>query len=474
MFWTSSGAGARVVLQIVVLAVLARLLMPEDFGVIGAAMVVTAFWDILSQLGLGLALVQRPDLKEEHIRTGFTLSVAVGVLLAASIWLLAPTIAAFFRMEQLAAVLTILALRLPMQGVSAVAEALLQRFLRFRQLAAIEVLSYVAYSVVSVTLAIWGLGVWALVGGQLAFTALGTICFLIIQPHSKSLQLRPQAVKDLAFFSGGITIVRVLDWLALQGDKLVAGRWLGAEALGLYGRAYFLTVTPSSELGKIVERVLFPTMSSVQNERLRLTTAYLRGVGLMALLILPLSAALCVLAPEIVDIVLGADWEAAVIPFQILALGMFFRAGYKMADTLARSKGAVYALAWRHAVYAGLVVAGAWFAHPFGIEGIALAVVTALVVHFLLMTQLSLRITDTSWSEICLAHIPAVSLTGVTVVVVLTVATIGRTYQLPSIAVAGLAVLAATLCALVLSRLTPTWILGRDGAWLLEALWRLR
>jgi O-antigen/teichoic acid export membrane protein len=335
-------------------------------------------------------------------------------------------------------------------------------------------LSYVANGVVSIVLAIAGFGVWALVGGQVAYTASRSICVLIIQPHSKRLQLKAQAFKDLAFFGGGITIVRVFDWCALQGDKMVVGRWLGAEALGLYGRAHYLTVTPSAELGKIAERVLFPAMASVQNEGLRLKTAFLRGSGLMALLIVPLTTALWILGPEMVYIVLGPDWSAAVGPFRILALGMFFRAGYKIADTLARSKGAVYELAWRHAVYAAVVVTGAWVAHPFGLEAVALAIVLSLAIHFLLMTHLSLRVTQTTWVEFAGVHAPAAMLAAITSVIVFAVATVARHYGMPAIGVSLSALAVAFLCALVFSRLMPSRVLGRDGAWLLEAISRGR
>jgi O-antigen/teichoic acid export membrane protein len=469
-----SGAGVRVVLQFVVLAVLARLLMPEEFGLIGAAMVVMAFSDILSQIGIGLALVQRAELKEDHLRTGFTCSVAFGGLSAMLIWLLSPTIAHFFRMEGLAAIISVLVLRLPMQGFSAVAEALLQRHLQFRRLAAIDVFSFLGYSVVGIALATLGFGVWALVGGHLAFAASRTICLVIVQPHRKALQLKAQAVKDLAYFSGGITVARTAEWLAVQGGNLVVGRWLGAEALGLYGRAYQLTVTPSSEAGKIVEKVLFPAMASVQSEPQRLAEGYRRGAGLMGLLIVPLSVALFVLGPEIIYVLLGPDWSAAVAPFRILAVGMFFRAGYKLADTLARSKGALYEVAWRYGVYAALVVAGAWMAHPFGIEGVAFAIAIALTAHFFLMTQLSLRITNTSWSEFYLTHVPAAVLAAITFVLVLSIAIIARHYNLPAIVTILTAGAVTLSCMLILIRLIPSRILGRHGAWLLEALSGLR
>ena len=142
MAWTAFGSGAMAVLKILVLVLLTRLLSPADFGVVGAALIIITFSLTFSQLGLGPALVQRPVLEPGHISTAFFASTAFGFLVAAVVWLIAPLLAAFFRMEQLTLVVRWLAVVFPILGLTTVAENLIQRDLRFRLLANTDVIAY--------------------------------------------------------------------------------------------------------------------------------------------------------------------------------------------------------------------------------------------------------------------------------------------------------------------------------------------
>ncbi|HEY4673724.1 MAG TPA: lipopolysaccharide biosynthesis protein, partial [Nitrososphaerales archaeon] len=287
-FWTSTGTGIQVLLQVAVLAVLARLLTPSDFGLVAAASVVVSFSEIFSWFGMAPVVVQRPTLEARHVRTGFTLSLLFGVLLAGLIWLLAPAIASSLRMNELTPVLRVMVLVFPFHGASTISGCLLLRELRFRCLVKISVVSYaLGYGVVGVSLAFMNFGVWALVGGSLARSVLGCIILLLVQPHQKKPQIDRDALKELMYFGGGFTIYRIFNYFALEGDNLVVGRWLGTGALGLYGRAYQLMAMPAGLYGQVVDSVLFPVIAKMQNETERLATAYRRGVALTALLVLP-------------------------------------------------------------------------------------------------------------------------------------------------------------------------------------------
>jgi O-antigen/teichoic acid export membrane protein len=467
--WTFSGTAGQSVLQVLVLVALARLLLPEDFGLVGAALVVVAFSEIFYQLGVGPAIVQRPLLEEAHVRAGFALSLGFGVALCGLIWVLAPAIAGFFRMEGLTPILRVLAFVFPLQSVSVVAESLVQRELRFRDLAVVGVLSYlIGYGIFGIAAAALGFGVWALVGARLVQAALRSACLIVLRPHAASLRFPLGALRDLVVFGGGITLTQIFNYLATQGDNLVVGRWLGAEALGLYGRAYQLMVVPANGFGQVVDRVLFPTLARIQDEPERLRTAYRRGIGLTALAVLPAGASACILAPEIVHVLLGARWTGVIVPLQILAAGMFFRTGYKMASTLARSKGAVYEAAWREGVYAILVLLGAWAAHPFGIAGVASAVVLAVTIQFILLAHLGLRLTGMTWSEFIAAHVPGVTLGVVVGGVVLGMAEFTREWGWPALGILLVAVLGALATAYAFFALLPASIVGKDSLWFIR------
>src|SRR5437016_2831326 len=321
LVWIGGGKVVYAGLRLLVLAILARLLSPADFGIVGAALVVVGFSAIFSQLGLAPAIVQRPVLERRHLEAAFSASVLFGLLLGVLLWVSAPFAARFFHIAGVEPVLRVLAWMFPLDGLSAIAESQVQRELRFRWLATMEVLTFVlGYGVVGVVLALLGAG---------------------------------------------------------------------------------------------VDRVLFPAMASIQTDTRRLAEAYRRGVGLMALIMLPASLVLFIVAPELILAMLGPHWTAVVTPFQILALGMFLRTSYRISDVTARATAAVYHRAWRQLVYALCVLTGAWFGNTWGIAGVAAGVVGALAVNFFLMADLGLRLTRQTWRSFWDAHAPALALAAV-------------------------------------------------------------
>jgi O-antigen/teichoic acid export membrane protein len=464
MAWVAWGSGATGVLKVVVLVLLTRLLSPADFGVIGAALVVITLSLNFSQLGLGPALVQRPVLEPRHITTAFIASIGFGFLVAAIVWLTAPMIAQFFRMDHLTPVVRALSLIFPMVGVATVPDSLLQRELRFRFLTNRDVLAYgVGYGVVGVVLALLGWGVWSLVMAQLTQVALRTGILLGAEPPK--LTCRPSWVsfQELMRYGMGQSASRVGVILANQADNLVVGRWLGAVPLGLYSRAFQLVSVPTGLLGDVLDKVLFPTMSRVQNDPRRLGSAYLQGTAFLTLVTLPVGVVAAVLAPELISVAFGTRWLGLVPPFQVLALGMMFRTCYRMSDSLSRATGKVYRRAWRHGLYAGMVFLGAVIGQQWGITGVAIGVLVALFLSYLMMAQLSLEILQVSWSRFAEIQLPALRMT-----LVVGAATLATTWGIrhlglhPIVGLVG-GCLAATATAVFAAWLAPTFALGEHG-----------
>ncbi len=471
MLWMAWGKGATAVTQVLVLAVLARLLSPADFGVVSAALLVIAFSGIFSRLGLGPALVQRPHLEPRHLETAAAVSILFGILIGIALWAAAPLVAGFFRMPQVGPVLRVLAWIFPLKGISVLAESMVLKELRFRWLANLDVLTFVlGYGLVGIICAANGLGVWALVAGHIAQSVLSTAALLVISPLPRRLRLERRAFSELIYFGGGFTAAKIANHIALDADNLVVGRWLGPAALGIYGRAYQLMAMPAKLFGNALDDVLFPIMARIQDEVQRLATAYRRGIALIALVMLPASAVLFILAPELIQVVLGGGWAEVVAPFQVLAAGMLMRTSYKMSDSIARSTGAVYRRAWRQFVYAALVVAGAWIGQHWGVRGVAVGVLLALAANFLLMAQLSLSLARMSWRSFGAAHLPAALLAASAGGVAWVVATPLRDQGAPPLAVLSCAGVAALAAVVLLAWRYPRLFLGRDGRWFLELL----
>ena len=432
MVWVATGTGATGLLRLLVLVLLTRLLSPADFGVVGAALIVIVFSLTFSQLGLGPALVQRPRIEPAHLSTAFVASTLFGLLAAGVAWLLAPYLAEFFRMPQLTQVVRVLAVLFPITGLATVAENLLQRELRFRLLAHADVIAYsIGYGLVGVSLALLGWGVWALVTAHLTH---GTLRAAILLWHKRP-QLHPRPswapFADLMHYGAGQSLGRIGVFLANQSDNLIVGRFLGAASLGIYSRAYQLMAVPTALLGDVLDRVLFPTMSRVQDEPRRLASAYLQATAFVALLTLPTGIVAAVLAPELVLVAFGSKWQALVPPFQVLSVGMMFRTSYRMSDSLSRATGNVYRRAWRQGLYAALVVLGAWLGQFYGVTGVATGVLVALFINFLVMAQLGLSVGQISWLRFLQVQLPAFRLTGLVTLVALAGTSLARHLGFP-------------------------------------------
>jgi O-antigen/teichoic acid export membrane protein len=471
MLWMSWAKMVRGILQVGVLAVLARLVSPAEFGVVNAALVVVEFSTIFTHIGLGKALIQHPAPRPQHIATALWSSVVLGILLGAIVWAAAPMLAGFFRIPLLVPVLRLLAWSFPLKGVAAASEAVLFREFRFRWLATRELVSYaIGYGMVGVVLAWLGFGVWALVSAHFAQTIVNTVLLLAAAPMPLRVAPERAAFKELAYFGGGFTLARMANYAADQADTVVVGRALGAAALGLYGRAAQLVAVPAALFGDVLDNVLFPTLARLQQDATRLAKAYRCGVSVIALVMLPSSVTLLVLAPELVDILLGPRWSGAVVPFRLFSIGLMLRASSRMSDALARATGAVYRRAWRQWIFAGLVIAGASAGQRWGIAGAALGVVFATAANFCLMSQLSLRLSKLSWRSFAAAHAPAVALSVACGMTVLATKLLMLQLAAPSVIRVIASLVAAALTVVALTRTHPRVFLGNDGLWMWDQL----
>lgn len=409
--WQYVLTGTTAVLQVVVIAILSRLITKEDFGLLGMMLVFSGFAQLFSQFGVGHAIIQRDELNEIHIRVGFTLSVTLGIVIMAVFWLLAPAVATFYREPQITGIMRAISVLFIFEGLATVAQSLMRRELKFRELAFASLVPYVVGHVgVSVTMAIAGFGVWALVGGLLAQTALRAGFMFWVQPHPKRPLLRLDEARGLLRYGGGVTLGSLFNYGASQGDYLIVGRLMGAGALGVYTRAYQLMAMPATNLAVGLQAVIFPGMSQMKAEPLQLRRLYFTAVTAVAFLCFPFIAVFIVLAREIVLVLLGPEWLEAIVPLQILALGTLFRTTYKIDHSLANALGYVYQRSVREGIYFAAVVVGAltgvilW-----GLSGVALGVLVALFLNYVMAISMSLRLLNSSWREFFWTQLPGVA-----------------------------------------------------------------
>jgi O-antigen/teichoic acid export membrane protein len=466
MLWTFTGTGVQALVQLLSIMALGRLLTPAEFGYMGAAAVIIGCSQIVSQIGVGPAIIQRRELEPVHVRVAVTLSFTLGLLLGALVYLGAPLIAGFYRIPELEPVLRAVAFLFPMDGLNTVAKSLLTRNLRFRLFVALDVGSFiVGYAGVAVVLAWLGYGVWALVIARLAQEAMRTVAMYFATRHSLRPSVNLQAGRDLLGFGFGHSMAQIGSLVAQEGDNIVVGRWLGAAALGIYGRAYTLMVMPANLFGRIVNRVLFPVMAMVQGERDRLANAYERSLAIVALVSLPMSAFLWVVAPEFIPVLLGPKWGAVVLPFRLFSLSLLFRMSSKISDACTKAAGAVYSRALLQWGFAALVILGAFIGQHWGVGGVAVAVSLAMAANWLTMAELGRRVTGLTWARFAQAQMPGVLLAALIGGVALVAAKAGRASDIGPLRTLIAAGLAAGVATFIVLRLEARLFLGQHGTW---------
>ena len=454
--WMAVGLASQIVFQLITLGVLARLISPREFGVVGAALIAVGATQLLAESGLGPAIIQLRELRPDHVRVGFTLSVLLGIACFTGLFFSAGAIERFFPdIDGLAPVLRLVALVFVVRNLT-LGDFLLLRGLRFRVLAGIEVMSYViGYGLVAIILAFNGYGVWAIAWGQVGQAIVRTVSLWIVRPHDVRPQIAWRPLRELLTYGGGHTLAKAANWMAREGDNFVVGRFLGASALGLYTRAYQLMAMPANLFGKAADDVLFPSMAAVQDDVGRLSRAYLRSVTTIALLTLPVSAVAASLSREAILVLLGPDWLALKPAFDVMVFGILFRTSYKLSDSLVRALGAVYRRAWRQGVYAAVVIGGATIGQHWGIVGVSWAVLIAITVNFLLMAHLSLHLLRIPWRNFVLAHSPGLLVGIVMTGIAWPLGVVARSNGLPAAMVLVLGALAAAAGGVLLVRVAP-------------------
>ena len=333
--WTAGAQIGRQVVQTGLSIVVARLLVPADFGQMSQVLVLTGLANLLADFGLGAALVQRRDLSERHRSSVFWLQAMLGVIVAAIVAGSAPLIARFYDDPDLVAVTLAISPYFFLSSLCTVQRALLMRAMRFRANAAIELSALGLGGVVCVIAAQLDAGVMSIVLQQLTFVAV-TVAGLWTAAHWRPKMLFDRAaIRDLLPFSRNLLGFNVINYAIRNGDNLLVGRLMGATALGLYTRGYSILLYPSRQITAVVGKVMFASLSRVNDDVERLRRGYLRAVSVIALLTFPLMAGVALVADDLVPVLLGSKWNGAIDIIRIFAL-------LGITESIASSVGWIY------------------------------------------------------------------------------------------------------------------------------------
>lgn len=339
VIWSFVSNGGRQISQFVFTAILARLLSPDDFGLLGMMTVFTQFAIIFCQLGLVPALIQKQDVEERHLSTAFWVNVLFGVVLTVIFILGAPLIAAFYDQPALIPLLRVISASFVISSLGMVQHAILMKDMDFKRVAGRDIAATVLGGIVGILMALNGGGVWSLVGQFLTVTLFNTLLFWYFSPWRPSLRFDMRALKEMMHFSLNTTGFQISNYIARNIDYLLIGKFLGPQALGWYTLAYKLMLIPLRNISHSIAQVAFPAFAQIQKDLQRVRTNYLKMIKAVSLVTFPMMLGLFAVAPEFILTVYGDQWVPVIRLIQVLCFCGLVQSVGTTVGTLYQSQG---------------------------------------------------------------------------------------------------------------------------------------
>jgi O-antigen/teichoic acid export membrane protein len=379
---TLTSQGAQFFLRISSTAILARLIAPMDYGLIGMVTIVIGFAEMFKDAGLSIATIQKEKITHEQISTLFWLNQLISVVLGLCVMAGSPLLAWFYAKPEITAITAVLSVSFIISGLTIQHQALLRRHMCFGVMACIQIVSQVITLTMTIILAYQGYGYWALVGGAIAQTISSTLLTFCFCPWIPSRMQKGTGVRDMLKFGGHLTGFDFVNYFSRNADNFLIGKYIGADALGLYSRAYNLFMMPITQIRGPLTNVALPFLSSLRSQPERYVKYFQRLIEIIGLLTVPVTMYCMLEAEFLIRILLGSNWLGAVPVFRILAI-----AG--MTQSLTSTQGLVLVTCgysdryfYWGLLYAIFCVASFLIGLPFGIIGVASAYV---IVNYMIL-----------------------------------------------------------------------------------------
>lgn len=300
--------------------ILAHLLLPSQFGLAAMALAFTGLTTVFTDLALGAALVQRPQITERDRSTVFWTTIGCGATISGIGVAVSPFVADFFGRPAVAPLVAATSMSALLYSAAVTQISLLTRKLDFRSLELREISSTLVGGAGAVALAFAGAGAWAIVGQNLIVGGVSMILVWRLSSWRPRLVYSGESLRTLGSFGVKTFFSRLLSYANVNGDNLLIGRYLGSAPLGVYAIAYNVMFLPVSRISDPVQQVMFPAFARLQDDHEKLGRTWIRGARLLATLNVSIFLGLAVVAPDFVPVVLGTRWHAAVPVLQLLSL----------------------------------------------------------------------------------------------------------------------------------------------------------
>ena len=365
--------GTSLLLRMGSLMIMARLLDPKDFGLVGMVTAVIGVFNVFRDFGLSGAAVQRATVTEEQVSTLFWINLLVGALLGLLSLAMAPFVASFYHEPRLLGVTAALATGFLFNAAGVQHTAMLERQMRFTTLSVIDIISLLASAGTGIGMAMHGFAYWALVASTITAPLIYTVCVWITTAWVPGRPHRRVGIRSMMRFGGTLTMNGLVMYISSNFEKVLLGRYWGVDAIGIYGRAYQLINIPTDNLNSAAGGVAFAALSRLQNDPGRFRSYFLKGYSLVLSLTVPITFACALFADDMIHVFLGPKWKGAVVIFRLLAPTTLAFATLNPLGWLLSSLGLVGRGLKMALVLAPLMIAGYVVGLPYGPKGVAFA-----------------------------------------------------------------------------------------------------
>ncbi|MEZ4887182.1 MAG: MOP flippase family protein [Chitinophagales bacterium] len=381
VFWSGANQFGMFTSAIITSIILARLLEPEDFGLIAMVNIIIEFARIIVSFGFGQALIQKQGITEKDLSTVFWFNAGLGLITTFIVAFSASYVASFYNEPELQFITIVLSFNFLIYSLNVVQRIIFIKAIDFKSIAKVEIMATIVSGFSSVLLAYWGYGVWSLVFQTLTMAIISCVLLWYLSEWKPKMIFDWQSIRDIWGFSINLFGSQSLKYWTGNIDKVLIGKYLSGSALGLYRQAYVVVLNPINRIGQVIMQVLFPTFAKIQEDRNLVRNIFLKLNRITALVTFPLMVGMFVCSDTFVRSLLGPKW-ISIIPilkiFSCIGLvssinelfkSIFLGLGY---SNLLFKVG----LFERFTLIGGVVIGLNW-----GIEGVALGLLAAALVN---------------------------------------------------------------------------------------------
>lgn len=377
---TVASQGIKFSLGMIGTVVLARLLTPEDYGLIAMVAVVTGFISMFKDLGLSAATIQKEEISGDQVSTLFWVNIALSVFVTIVTAAIAPAVAFFYGESRLTLITIGFSVGFFFGGLTVQHEGLLRRQMRFAALAVSEIVALVLGLLAAIILALRGFHYWALVVNQLVQGLTYAVGIWIVSGWRPARPVRNSGVRSMLVFGGNLTGFHIVNYFARNLDNMLIGRSWGSRQLGLYAKAYQLLLFPIDQINAPISAVAVPALSRLTDSPERYRSAYMRIVEKVAMITMPAMALMIATSDWIVLIVLGREWKEASTIFAWLGIAGMVQPIANTAGWLFISQGRTRDMFRWGLIGSGIIIASLVAGLPWGAKGVATSYAMTFVV----------------------------------------------------------------------------------------------